>query len=229
MTVDEAITKINYALRGIDDDAPTSGDDEYSYWLSVLNSKKDEYAQDIKQRWAELFDVQPLADVVALGVQQYDIPTTFLAPSDELYVTHTDGQNSYFDIIKPQQRQRYGIRQAYISGINPKTLNFTTDFVSGDLPIGGTIYLPGFYRPADMTDGSDVLPFSDPHWGVMAAAAEIAFNDVVYETKAADLTEKANDLYRKMAQANRALTYGNGRRAAYNTQNFKYYNPNSRR
>lgn len=229
MTVDEAILKINYALRGIDDDAPSVGDDEYTYWLSVLNSKKDEYAQDIKQRWADLFEIQPLADVVASGTQQYDIPTAFLAPSDELYVSQLDGNKSYFDIIKPQQRQRYGLRQAYIAGLNPKTLNFTQDFVATDLTIGGTIYLPGFYRPADLTDGSDVLPFSDPNWGVMAAAAEIAFNDVVYETKAADLTEKANDLYRKMAQANRALTYGNGRQAAYNTQNFRYYNPNSRR
>ena len=224
----EALNKISHALRGIDDEAPTFGDEEAIYWLSVLNSKKDEYAQDIKQRWADTFDVRTLSATIASDTQEYDLDADFMAPSDEVYIDDTTGERSYFTVRKPQQRSRFGHSEVYIRSNNPKKLVFTRNIDATSSFIGGNIIVPGYYRPEDMTAEDDVLPFSDPNWAVMAAAAEIAFNDVVYETKAADLTEKANDLYRKMAQANRALTYANGRRAAYNTQNFKSYSPDSR-
>lgn len=229
MVVSDALTKISYALRGIDDDAPSFGDDEAIYWLSVLNSKKDEYAQDIKQRWADLFEVRTLADAVASGTQAYDLPDDFLAPSDEVYIDDLNGQRTYYEFVKPQQRSRYGVAEVFVQGNNPKQLVFTRDIDATSQVVGGSILVPGYYRPADMTTANSVLPFSDPNWALMATAAEIAFNDVVYETKAADLTEKANDLYRKMAQANRALTYRNGRRVPYNTSNFKITSPDRRR
>lgn len=218
MFVSEAISKINYALRGVDDDAPLVGDDDYNQWLSVLNSKKDDYANDVKQRWAATFDIKSVATVVAAGTQTYDLPADFIAPSDEVYVVDTNGQRHSFTLIKPQQRQRNGSGQVFISGVNPKKLNFSADITADNPLIGGTIQAPGYYRPADMTLPTNELPFDDPNWAVMAAAAEIAFNDVVYETKAADLTEKANELYNNMAKANRVLTYGNARTVPYNNR-----------
>lgn len=227
MTVGEAIAKINYALRGLDDDAPVSGSDEYTQWLSVLNSKKDEYAYDVKQRWASLYDIQS-AGTVASGTQTYDLPDEFIAPSDEVYVTGTDGRLYYFTLLKPQQRSHDGYNEVYVSGVNPKTLTFVQTISSTTNFVGGTVNVPGYYKPDDLTADSDDIPVDDPNWLVVATAADIAFNDVVYETKAADLTEKANDLYRKMAKANRALTYGNGRRAAYNVNSFKIQSPTRR-
>jgi hypothetical protein len=38
--------------------------------------------------------------------------------------------------------------------------------------------------PADVSLEDDDLPLPDPYWGVMAVAAEVAFNDIVYEDKA---------------------------------------------
>lgn len=216
MLVSEAISKISYAVRGVDDDAPTFGDEDYTQWLSILNSKKDEYAYDIKQRWDSTFDVKAAATVIADGVQSYDLPDDFLAPSDEIYVTDTSGVKHYFTLVKPQQRSRNGNNEVYITGVNPRNINFSGSITSTSPLIGGTIFAPGYYLPADMTLATDELPFNDPNWAVMAAAASVAFGDVVYETKSADLTEMANDLYRKMAQANRALTYGNSRRIPYN-------------
>lgn len=228
MQVGEALAKISYALRGLDDIAPTFGDEEAIYWLSVLNSKKDEYAQDIKQRWADNFDIRQLTDPVASGTQEYSLDTSFLAPSDEIYVVDSDGKKHYFTVIKPQQRPRYGSNEVYISSVNPKKLTFVNEISATSPLIGGQIFAPGYYRPDDMTTETSILPFSDPNWGVIASAAEIAFNDVVYETKAADLTGKANELYRNMAKANRALTYANGRRAAYNTSSFRITSPGRR-
>jgi len=46
--VTTAISGINYALRGVDDEAPLDGTEEWDYWLSVLNRKKDELFRDTK-------------------------------------------------------------------------------------------------------------------------------------------------------------------------------------
>jgi hypothetical protein len=54
MTLSEAITRINYALRGTDDDPPTSGD-EFDYWVSLLNRKKDELYEDTSRQWSFIY------------------------------------------------------------------------------------------------------------------------------------------------------------------------------
>ena len=51
MTLTDAITRLNYILRGTDDDAPTSGTDEYTYWLDTLNRKKNELYNDTTNTW----------------------------------------------------------------------------------------------------------------------------------------------------------------------------------
>lgn len=55
MLVSEALTKINYLLRGTDDDAPSLASDEGSYWLSLLNGKKNELYEDVTKRWNASF------------------------------------------------------------------------------------------------------------------------------------------------------------------------------
>lgn len=276
MLVSEAIPRINYALRGIDDDAPTAGSDEYTYWLSTLNRKKDELYQDVGKTWLSTFkEVAPnepgtaatagtttltgtstyftdyaVGDkitvsgetertiaaitsdtsltvtvafsntassktftrkmIIATGVQTYSLHRSFLAPSDKAYVIKTDGNRNYYTIIKPQERPTTS-QYLYISDVNPETITFTGDIESTDTIVGGTLVVPAFYLPADMTAATDMLPFPDPNWGVMATAAEIAFNDIIYEDKAPDLNEKANALWRNMNQKNRRGTYDNPR------------------
>ena len=73
--------------------------------------------------------------------------------------------------------------------------------------MGGTLYVPGYYRPADLTQASDTLNVPDPYWAVMAVAAEVAASDVVYEDKEANLNAKANALYMQMGRDNRRGTY----------------------
>lgn len=51
MLVSEFYTKTSYALRGTDEDAPTHGDDEATYWLSVLNTVKDNFYDDVTKQW----------------------------------------------------------------------------------------------------------------------------------------------------------------------------------
>jgi hypothetical protein len=51
MLVSEFLTKVNYSLRGLDDDSPAFADDEATYWLDILSRKINELYQDITKRW----------------------------------------------------------------------------------------------------------------------------------------------------------------------------------
>lgn len=283
MIVSEAISGINYALRGIDDDAPTAGGDEHNYWLATLNRKKNELFSDASQLWSGTFKetapnetgtvatagtttltgtdtyftdyrvgdtitvsgetVRTIATItsdtsltvtvafsttasdltftrqmiIGTGVQSYSLHRSLLAPSDKAYVTTTAGVRVYFDIILPQERNE-NTQQVFISNQNPEELTFTVEILSTDSIVGGTLTLPGHYMPADLSAVTDILPFSDPYWGVMATASEIAFNDIIYETKAPDLNDKANALLAQMALKNRKGTYNNPRKMSYSVQ-----------
>ena len=280
MYVSTALSKISYALRGLDDDAPSFGDDEANYWLSVLNDKKDELFQDTKNKWSSSFKttypnepgtvattgtttltgtstffedyrvgdkilvsgetVRTIATIasdtsltvtvafsntassktfthttiLASGVQSYSFPRSFLLPSDQVSVTTTDDTVRYIDIIHPQERNSL-TQSVFISGENPQVITFTNTLTTQDI-VGGELSVPGYFLPPDMTAATDQLPFPNANWGVFAASAEIAFNDIVYEDKASDLNQKANALYTAMAQKNRSGTWNNPRKIPTN-------------
>lgn len=223
MTLSELITRVNYALRGTDDDTPTVGDDDWVYWTSLANRKKDEMYDDPNQDWASAFSTISVGTISVSSAPSFtldhDSLDTLLRPSDQVYVIDSDSNYTYYDLVKPQERDRT-VRQIYLAGRNPQTLYFTNAIVTNEAIVGGTLYLPGYYRPADIdnTDESAVIPVDDPNWLALAVAAEVAFNDITYEDKFADLSGKANVLYHNMARKNRKGTYRHPRTTPYNVQ-----------
>lgn len=280
MTLSEAITRISYALRGTDDDPPTSGTDEYTYWLSLLNRKKDELYYDVGKQWSDIYKsaspdepgtvattgtttligtntfftdykagdkitvdgetdrtIDAITSDTALTVTvafantasgktftrttiiddtvgAYNVHRNLLGISDRAYVLDTTGQKHFLDVIHPQERD-YSTRQVHLSGGNPQILTFTEDIESGEAIDGGTLVIPGYYLPADLTTGTELLPIPDPNWMVMAVAAEIAFSDIIYEDRAETLNVKANALWTAMLARNRRGSYGNTRKMPY--------------
>lgn len=215
MTLTNAITKLNYILRGTDDDAPTSGTDEYTYWLDTLNRKKNELYNNTTQTWRTAYSVESLGSVTASAAPSYDLPDTFLSPASNPYIITTDSKRVDLVLSTPQA-QTPNIRTFYIAGINPQTLNCSNEIEATEDIVSGTIYLPGYYLPADLTTGTDVLPVADPDWLVMATASEIAFNDIVYEDKSADINAKANSLYQAMVANNRRAVFNQPTTITYN-------------
>lgn len=284
MNVETALTKISYALRGIDDEAPTFGDDESNYWVSVLNDKKDELFKNPNLSWSSAFKaVAPTEpgtvttagttalagsgtyftdyrvgdkitvsgetertiativsdtsltvtvafsttasdltlthkSIIATGVQSYSLHRSFNNPSDQAVILKSDGTYTYIDFMQPGARNDV-TRGVYISGENPKVLTINTTIQSTEDIVGGELQVPGFYVPDDISASTDLLPFPDPNWGVMATASEVAFNDVIYEDKASDLNQKANALYQAMAATNRKGEYARPRTIPYNMRN----------
>jgi len=156
-------------------------------------------------------------NIIATGIEQYSAHRSFLNPNTNAYVTTTSDQRVDLEIISPEERS-VNKQQLFLSDENPQLINFTVDIESTDSIVDGTLVLPGHYMPDDVSATTDILPFLDPNWAVMAVAAEIAFNDITYEDKAPDLNAKANALYRQMVKRNRALVYGQPRKTPYNVK-----------
>jgi len=277
MTLSEFITDLNYALRGIDDDAPTSGE-EYDYWIAILNRKTRELYENVNNNWEVIhktvmpnepgtvatsatttltgtntfftdynagdtivvdgetvrtidtitsntvltvtvaFDNTVTANtftratIIQAGDSTYSLHRSLINPSGQdqgdVYVAKTDGRNTYYDLIKPEEATDV-LRRVHISGQHPQVLTFTNTIASGDAIVGGTLIVPGYYMPDDVSETTDLIPLPNPDWAVMAVASEIAFNDITYEDKAPDLNAKANALYRQMVSKSRKGTRGN--------------------
>lgn len=218
MLVSAFITRVNYVLRGTDDDAPAEGSDDWSYWVDTLNRKKDEIYYDVSKSWTSAYAETAIGTTItASTAPSYNLSATFLQPSNSLYVIDLNGQRHDYEIVQPFEAN-INTRQAYITGMNPQVLKFSNEITATDAIVGGTIYVPGYYLPADVDANSDTVPLPDPNWGVLAVAAEIAFNDITYEDKSADLQAKSNALFSMMVARNRRGTYKNPRKSAYNVR-----------
>lgn len=161
------------------------------------------------------------ATIIADGVQSYSIHRNFMYPSDKAFVS-TATQDIEYMIGKPQERSRY-TNEVYISGANPQTLTFydTISTTQNDQLIGGTLKVPGYYAPDDVTALTDIVPVDDPYWLVYAVASELAFNDLTYEDKAIDLNAKANNLYSGMVSMNRRGSNNTPRVARTNVERIR--------
>jgi hypothetical protein len=104
MLVSTLFDRINSALRGLDDEAPTEGSSEATYWLDIINRKKDEWATDPFENWSSLFQINNVTGTISAGDQTYTLPTGLLRPSDVVKVTN-GGQEFTFQVIEPQLKR----------------------------------------------------------------------------------------------------------------------------
>lgn len=214
MLVSEFLEHVNYALRATDDVAPSIDSEEGVYWIATANRKKNELYGDITKRWSAGFATLDLGEISAGAAPSFNLSSEFLTQAGEPYVIQTNGHRKTLDLVKPYEQNHY-LQQVYISGASPQVLTFTQEIDTDDNLVGGTLYLPGYFMPADMTTNTGTVPVDDPYYLVMATASEIAFGDLTYEDKAADLNAKAAALYSQMIKRNMHRGYGNPNVTAY--------------
>lgn len=227
MKVSTFLKRVNYALRGTDDDVPGASDDDGVYWLETLNRKKDEMYNDASKNWESAFEDRTIGTITAVDAASFPLDDSdeenkladFIAPADKVYVIDTEGQYHEFNVVKVNERSRYK-QEVYFAGRNPQKLYFTKPILAEDKIVGGTLHLPGYWMPEDIdpqVEGAEdlIIPIDDPNWAVMAVAAQIAFNDITYEDKFDDLDGQAGVLWKLMVKKNRRRTRGNPERTAY--------------
>lgn len=129
----------------------------------------------------------------------YNLPRTFFQSSDFALITKTDDSTVEYQIIKAQQRNQLA-QALYVHGLSPKKITFAQDI---DASLNGAVLtVPGYYIPANITSASDIIVVDDPNWLVYSAASELARNDAAKDDQFPTLLGMANELYRKMSDAN---------------------------
>lgn len=208
------ISKLNYVLRGLDDDAPEPGTDEYTYWLSVLWIKIEELYADPAKQWSNTYQVVDLGTIAAATDPTFPLNEQFLGAANTAYIVDANGKLlDEFDIIKPQEKNR-NKQQVFIAGQDPENLYFTREILETSNLIGGSLKLPAYMQPDLPTKASSIIPVPNANWALYATASEIAENDITYEDKAPNLNAKATYWYGLMAKKSTRGTYGNSRKPA---------------
>lgn len=217
MLVSTFLTRVNYVLRGTDDDAPAVGTDDGDYWIGLLNTAKDELFEDVSKEWTYSYEVKSLGTISVSAAPSYPLASSFLSLSGDdeadvnenggLYVIKTDGNRVNIPVVHPKRRNS-DLLQAFVAGASP-TVYFTQAITSDSELVGGTLYAPGYYMPADVSSDSDTVPVPSATWAVYIVASKVAFNDITYEDKAPDLLAEANDLYTKMVNKNNQSIFKN--------------------
>lgn len=150
--------------------------------------------------------------IIKTGVQEYSVHRNFYVPSDTVTVT-TSTQDVTYGYIKPEARITGDV---YISGRFPKKLTFYNDIIATSQIVGGTLKVPGYYIPDDMVLSTDLVPVDDPTWLIYAVASELARNDPAKDSDFANLAGMANEIYRKMINANMQIGFLQGNRIPNN-------------
>lgn len=233
MKIPTFLKRVNYALRGVDDDVPEPSDEDGAYWIETLNRKKDEMYNDASKNWESAFEDRSIGTIAAGNAVSFALDnedeenklSNFIAPADKVYVIDTEGQYHEFNVVKVNERSRYR-QEVYFAGRNPEKLFFTKPILADDKIVGGELRLPGYWMPEDLDPAAEdieeaVVPVDDPNWAVMAVAAQIAFNDITYEEKFDDLDGQASVLWKLMVKQNRRRTRGNPERTAYNVKRIR--------
>lgn len=225
MILTDFIALVNYNLRGTDDDPPVAGDEDWNYWATLANTKKTSMYRDTKKNWSSGWDDDREVGTIAIAARPtFTLDVGFMKPSNTVVIVKLDGTEQEIDIIEPQERTVRKF-EAFIYGLEPQKLRLSQPIAAGSPYIGATVILPGYYVPADMNiaDPNAVVPVDDPIWLAMEVAAMVAFNDITYEDKFADLKGMATELYKNMAAANNARPRGKAGTSVVNVTKISGY------
>lgn len=200
MTGQQLLDNVYTVYRGkIASRTPAWGSDKANVMLNIANRKIQEWATDPRNKWNSLFEIRSV-DTIAVATPTYNLDADFFQPSDFAKVVKTDDSEVEYPIIKAQQRNVLDGQSLYVSGLNPKTITFSQTIESG--LNGGELFVAGYFIPASMTLAADIVPVDDPNWLVYIVASELARNDPAKDDQFPTLAGMANDLYRKMSDAN---------------------------
>lgn len=205
MTVSALLTQIYLAYRGKGSArVPAFGTDKSNDMLVIANRKKNEWATDPNNKWASLFENR-LISVIDYTDTTYDLPDDFYQPSDFARIVDLNDSIYDYPIVKPQQRNNFS-KSVYISGRQPNKIATFAQEINSSLD-GGSLYIPGYYIPVDMALEADIVSVDYPEWLVYIVASELSRNDPAKDDQYVNLVNQANDVYRKMVEANSSVGF----------------------
>jgi hypothetical protein len=172
-TLTNAITYLNALYEG-DTDAPTSGDDDFTYWTNLLNIAINTWENEEGVLWNSLFcKLSAAADgdkTTAAGDYSYALPTNFRFPASGYVWLGTGSSKTALKVIKQEE----------LTGLENDTGNWcyftpTTLEINPNLTIsaGETISYNYYKYATALSSGTDTFEMSDPMFAVYFTLAEL--------------------------------------------------------
>lgn len=175
---------------------------KYAKILALGNIFQQSWMSEPGIEWDSCWVKTPLVPLVT-ATDTFAIPTTVLKLSDKeddpVVIVHTDGNESEYKIVSPNQlhKYRYSNACAKIGG----SLVFSSAFEATDPQIGGTIYVPSYTEPTALVNPTDVIAVDRPMWLCYMSAAEYDRNEVDKQNQYANLIALATNEMEAMKQA----------------------------
>lgn len=171
-TVDDAITFVN-TLYESDSDVPTSTEDDYTTWLSLLNVAVNLWENEEGLLWRELF--VKLADAAdgdtsTDGTTSYTCPTDFIFPASGYVWIGTGTNKTAYKVVGREEMQLYENDSSNWCYFTSSTLEFNPNLT---MTTGDTISYNYYKHATLLTTGTDTFEMSDPMFAVYYALAEL--------------------------------------------------------
>jgi len=172
-TLTNAINSLNTLYEG-DTDAPSSGDDDFTYWTSLLNIGVNTWENEEGVLWNELFTkLSAAADgdkTTVADDYSYALPTNFRFPASGYVWLGSGTSKTALKVIKREEitiLENNSDNWCYFTSttleINPN-LTITT---------GSTISYNYYKYATALSSGTDTFEMSDPMFAVYFALSEL--------------------------------------------------------
>lgn len=194
--------------------APGQTSPKYTAALAVADSAQKMWADEEDTEWASLYQLVSLNTKVppppttptypeALPTVPLDATIDHIDTRDGnpvLITPTTGGDPKRFILITPAQLYEYRYRNAVAQ--EGRNLVFSKQFDPNDPIVGGTIQVPAYTTPPDITDPNNNVVVDRPMWLVYMIAAELVRNDIVKRPEYNNILAMAQQVMDKMLDAN---------------------------
>lgn len=174
--LDSAVGFINTLLE-LDSAAPSSGDEDFTVWTSLLNTGINIWENEEGMLWNELF--VKLADAgsgdktTEADDTSYVVPTDFIFSASGYVWVGSGTSKTPFKVIKQSEVQLYENntgRWCYFLMDGSPTLEFNPNLT---ITAGYTISYNYYKNATKLTTGSDTFDMNDPMFAVYYAVSEL--------------------------------------------------------
>jgi len=171
-TLADAVTLIN-SLYDIDSEAPSSGDEDYTVWTSLLNVAINLWDNEEGMLWKELFTkLDDAADgdkTAAAGDFSYDLPTNFAFSNAANVWIGSNTNKTPYKVIKIQDVQLYENDSENWCYFATDTLEFNPNCAVK----AGTIRYDYYKYATALTGPTSAFEMSDPMFAVYYVLSEL--------------------------------------------------------
>lgn len=174
--LDDAITYLNTLYNG-SSTAPTSGEEDYIVWTSLMNVAVSLWENEEGMLWKQLFvklaDAADGTKTTTAGNYSYTVPTNFVFPSSGYVWTGSGTNKTAYKVLRQEDVQLFendsGNWCYFLMDTSP-TLEFNPNCT---LTTGYTISYNYYKTATAVASGADTFDMSDPMFAVYYALSEL--------------------------------------------------------